>query len=155
MAKVARALTAPGGVALPLPYRWTMALGMTRLPPWHFLGTARQAQALRKEFLLEIAPPNRCPIKDWMPFARREDTDDVAGFVLEKGKPSGAVAVVHLTWRGAAEQPGWPSLERYEDFWAWLRKDALESTRQWASEPALKELLSGAERGPKEEEAEE
>lgn len=142
MARRLRFLSAPGGVALPLPYRWIRASGLVRLPPWQFLETARQAQAFRKEFLLEISPPNRCVIKDWMPFARRQDTDDVAGFVLEQGKPTGTVAVVHLTWSGQPEQRGWPSIERYEDFWAWLRKDVLPTTREWASESALKELLT-------------
>ncbi len=154
MAKNVRFLSAPGGVPLPLPYRWLRGTGLIHLPPWHFIETTRQAQALRKEFLLEISPPNRCSFKDWMPFARRQDTDDVAGFVLERGKPTGTVVVVHLTWSGQPEQRGWPSMERYEDFWAWLRKDAIVATSEWASEPALKELLRTGGVPPEEDDEE-
>src|SRR5690242_20521671 len=102
---------------MPLPYRWLHALRITRIPPWHFIDDPAEASRLRAEFLREVAAPNPSEVRDWMPFAHHQAQDDVAGFVLRDGVPTGEVRVVHLTWSGAAERPGWPGLDRYRDLW--------------------------------------
>ena len=70
-----------------------------------------------------MAPPNPSALRDWLPFATRQDCDDVAGFELAQGRPTGAVYMVHLTWSKGPERPGWPVMERYEDFWDWVSRE--------------------------------
>ncbi|MBA3541007.1 MAG: hypothetical protein H0T79_15460 [Deltaproteobacteria bacterium] len=125
-------LELPSGAAMPLPYRWVYAHGIRELPPWSMIDDQAQAIALRDEFLLEVQTPNPATIRDWFPFASHRSQDDRAGFVLVDGVPSGEVAVVHLTWRARAEQPGWPSMVRYPTFWAWLRDCMLDDAAEWA-----------------------
>src|SRR3712207_5392333 len=91
-----RELLAPGPHALPFAYRWLRAQGVADLRPWFFLNS--RGEALRDEFLREVAPPNPTRIRDIAPFATRLDRDDVAAFVVERGAVTDRVCVVHLTW---------------------------------------------------------
>jgi hypothetical protein len=127
-------LVLPDGSPLPLPYRWLHALRITSLTPWHFIEDRAAAAAVRAELLREVAPPNEATVRDWMPFARHQAQDDVAGFVLRDGAPTGEVYVVHLTWSGGPERPGWPGMSRYVDLWDWLARCALPETRAWAED---------------------
>jgi hypothetical protein len=77
-----------------------------------------------------------------MPFARHDRHDDFAGFALDGGAATGEVCVVHLTWLGRAEQPGWPSVSRYEDIWAWLTRDVIPEARDDMDEELLAEILA-------------
>jgi len=66
--------------------------------------------------------------------------DDFAGFVLRDGVATGEIAVVHLTWSGAPEQPGWPSYHVYTDFWDWVHGVLLPDTAYAANEDDLVDL---------------
>lgn len=134
-------LVAPNGEPLPIAYRWLRAHGLAALRPWHFIDDAGQAQRLRGEFALEVAPPNESAVRDLAPFAQRLDRDDVAGFSLHGGVLTGEVCLVTLTWRGRPEQKGWPTLLCYKDFWAFAKEALLEDARDWANEEALARLL--------------
>ncbi len=137
-------LTLPSGLPLPLGYRWTHAHGIVSLTPWHFIEAQERALSLRAEFLHEAASPNPTSFRDWMPFAHRQDCDDVAGFVLADGCAEGSVQVVHLTWKGCAESPGFPRTTCYSDFWDWFVRDAIPATRDWATnnEEDIPDLLA-------------
>ena len=111
-------------ILLPDPLRRLLDHGLRELPPWELYDDPAAASSLRDELLLETQPPNPCPIRDWYPFARHFQIDDHAGFVLVDGQPTGEIAVVHLTYLGRAEQPGWPGFQRYRNFTHWFR-DAL------------------------------
>lgn len=125
-------LAPPFGGDLPLPYRWLYAHGVTELRPWSFIETQASAIALRDEFLLETAAPNPSVVRDWIPFARHHAQDDFAGFVLDDGKPTGEVAVVHLTWKRSAEVPGFPGITTYRDGWDWIARCLMPDTHEWA-----------------------
>jgi hypothetical protein len=120
---------------LPLPLRWLRAHGLRGLTPWHFIERPEDAAALRREYLLEVAGGSQ-PERDMLPFARRQDKDDVAGFVIENGTVTGKVISAHLTWKGGPEMTGRPHVERYGDLWEWM-KAAIDETATWCCEEDL------------------
>jgi hypothetical protein len=122
----------------PLPLRWIRAHGLQSLTPWHFVDDPSERAGLQKEFRLEVSAGSQ-PVTDILPFARRQDCDDVAAFIVEAGTVTDDVVIVHLTWRQGPEQPGYPSIHRCRDFWDWL-ETALADTREWASEDELADL---------------
>lgn len=74
--------------------------------------TEQVAAALEAELARELSPDHPLQGRHVVAIAKREGTDDVL-FALPG---SDAVAVVHLTWAGQAEQPPWPSTEMYASF---------------------------------------
>jgi hypothetical protein len=121
-------LVGPDGRPLPMAYRWVHALGVRSLTPWHLLRDQGEALVLRDEFLIETGDG-----RDWIPFARDQTCDELAGFALDaRCAPTGEVWIVHLTFKRALELPGFPSMERYSDFWDWLQRRAIPDTREWA-----------------------
>lgn len=82
-------------------------LELAELEPWWIFG----GSPLRQRF---AGLAERYPQRRLVPFARREDCDDVACWDLDAGD----VVVIHDFAR-----PGWEgrSGERYPDFEAWLR----------------------------------
>jgi len=82
-------------------------LGVVNLEPW-YLPDAELLQAtldgLRERYRSRVL----------VPFARRQDNDDIACFV-----PNGhnyEVAIIH-----DFASPGWEQHETFPDFWAWFR----------------------------------
>jgi len=76
-----------------------LAHGLVRLTPWHLLDGDQSNSGLRREYTLE-ASGGSVTERDILPFAHRQDCDDVAGFVVDSGKVRDEVIVVHLTYRG-------------------------------------------------------
>jgi hypothetical protein len=139
-------LVAPNGEPLPLAYRWLRANGLSRLVPWTFIDDPQEVQRLRGEFVREVTAPNDTVVRDLLPFAERKDRDEVAGFIVEGGRLKQEVALVALTWRGRAEKPGWPALQRFDDLWVFAREALIEDAREWANEEGLQRLLAGKPR---------
>ena len=137
----APALVLPDGMPMPLPYRWLHAHGIVSLTPWHFIDKQASAIGLRDEFLKEVGEPNPSLLRDWIPFARHQAQDDFAGFELVDGEPTGAVYVVHLTWKQGAELPGWPGMELHADFWHWFTEHVIPETIEQMDEGLLPDLL--------------
>ena len=121
--------------SVPLPLRWLVAHGVTSLTPWHFLADHDRVAALRAEYRAETADGRDC-----IPFAVRQDCDDVAAFVVSGGKTTDAVVDVHLTYTRSAERKGFPTERRYKTFWAWL-KSAIDDSADFASELDLDEIV--------------
>lgn len=61
----------------------------------------------------------RYPERSIIPFAAREDNDDIACWDIENGT---AVLIIH-----DYASPGWENRGRFNDFWDWLRS-AIEET---------------------------
>jgi hypothetical protein len=80
---------------------------LTRLEPWWVFDELRARE--RKEGLAA-----RYPGTSLVPFARREDNDDVACFDLDN---PGIVVVLHDFAKDA-----WDRRRVYDDFYAWLRQ---------------------------------
>jgi hypothetical protein len=129
-------LTALEGLSYPLDYRWLRAHGLRGLTPWHFCDDPERATVFRREFCRETA--NRSiPITDLLPFAYRQDCDDIAGFVVTGSRVSSQVIEVHLTWK-FPEITGYPEHALFDGIWEWLTS-ALTETRVWCSEEELAE----------------
>src|SRR3990172_9495060 len=80
--------------------------GLVNLSPWHVMG--RDAVLQRMQGLR-----NRYPARELVPFARRQDNDDVACWERDHLP---AVVVVH-----DFSSPGSEVRAECSDFWAWFR----------------------------------
>ena len=135
-----RCLLSLGGHDYPTEYRWLRAHGFRGLTPWHCLDDADRAAGLRREFLAEVGGGS-IPVHDFLPFAVAQHMDEVAGFVVAAGSAPAQVCVAHLTWRGQAESPGWPSYQLFPTVWEWLATVCAES-REWCSPEELADLVA-------------
>ncbi|MEL7168448.1 MAG: hypothetical protein AAGN64_03755 [Bacteroidota bacterium] len=90
-------------------------------PPWLSVD-GEHARALERELCREVHPDHplceRCAAA--RAFAQRTDCDDVA-FALDEG-----FAIVHLTWKGRAEQGVWPGTSLFETLEAMQAQMALD-----------------------------
>ena len=125
----------PRDPSIPLPLRWLIAHDITSLTPWHLLADPDRIAALRAEYRAETAHERDC----W-PFAVRQDCDQVAAFVVSDGVLGETVVEVHLTYSRSAERRGFPSEQRYETFWDWV-KSAVDDSANFASELNLDEIV--------------
>ncbi|MGC4879213.1 hypothetical protein ACLQ26_23510 [Micromonospora sp. DT43] len=66
-------------------------------------------QTLQAELLTELAAGHPLHDQPTKVIAKSEVSDDI---VVEL--PAGRCALIHLTWRGAAETPPWPKAEFYD-----------------------------------------
>jgi hypothetical protein len=76
-----------------------------------------EADALSGQFTREAAPYPDCPVKEIAVFARAAGSDDVAGYIVERGQVTSQVASVHLRWHDA-----YPEFETYSNVWEWVQK---------------------------------
>lgn len=104
-------LTGPDDQPLPFGYRWAVVNGLTSFTPWHILDSREQIEALSREFILETG------LQCWA-FASRQDMDDVAAFVVDRGVLQDAVVSAHLSWAGSPD--AFVRVGRYASFWEWL-----------------------------------
>lgn len=121
----------PRDTSVPLPLRRLIAHGITSLTPWHFLADRDRVAALRAEYRAETADG-----RDGLPFAVRQDCDDIAAFVVFNGEITETVVNLHLTY----SRNGFPSEQRYKTFWEWL-KSAVDDSADFASELDLDEIV--------------
>ena len=97
----------PHGFAYPGAFRRAVARGLTHLEPWWVLrGDQLRSRigGLRERF----------PDRKLVPFARREDNDDVACWEAGGGEE---VFVIH-----DYSSNGWEQRRVFPDFYAWLRQ---------------------------------
>jgi hypothetical protein len=114
----------PNGEPMPVSYRWLAEFRTLNGTAWQYIDEATSA-ALRAEFQAETAAPNDTVIKDCLPFAQGGENDDVAAFVLENGRCTGAVISIHLTHSKKPESDGWPGIWRHRSLWEWLAKNVI------------------------------
>lgn len=96
----------PAGMRYPGALRRLVERRLTRLEPWWVFD-----EAMARERMKGLA--ERYPGRNLVPFAKREDNDDVA--CLDPACP-GKVVIIH----DFASQ-GWERRRELEDFYAWLR----------------------------------
>jgi hypothetical protein len=132
-------LTSLDGIAYPTALRWLLAQGFNGFTPWHIV-SEDHARAIRGGFQYETAT-NFHTIRDILPFAYRQDMDDVAGFVIEKGVVTAKVVTVHLTYRrNGPEIEGYPGMLIHDSFWSWM-KECIDDTAEWCDDEELADLL--------------
>ena len=86
------------------------------LEPWGPIEDSEVARALEAELAREMSPGHPLYQVPVVAVGTRSDTDDVL-FQLRDG--SARVAVVHLTWRRAADTPPWPVVSFFESEGVW------------------------------------
>jgi hypothetical protein len=109
------------GQPLPFAYRWLVGKRLLDFGPWRLITEQGQSDCFRQEYRVETSPPNLTPVKDMQPFAKCKSTDDVAGFVIDRGNLTSKVVLVHLTFSNRPERPGYPDSQVYDDLWEWLK----------------------------------
>ena len=98
----------PGGFAYPQEFVTWVSAGGADLSPWHIL--EGDQLRWRNDGLRE-----RYPSRTLVPFARRQDNDDVACW--DVAEEEGRVSVVH-----DFAEAGWEAREFYSSFDEWLSK---------------------------------
>ena len=118
----------------PLSYRWARANGLHKMLPWHFLneddGLAADAQ-FKKE---------RNDLREVRTFARRQDCDDFAGFLIVDGAISDHVIYFHPSFEG--KKNDYMISGEYVSFWSFVKDVVIEDTIDWESEANLDYLKS-------------
>lgn len=96
----------PGGFEYPREFVRVVELGLTNLEPWWII----EGDLLRERFLgLQQRYGSRCLV----PFATRQDNDDVACWDAGNGK----VVIVH-----DFASPGYEQRAELPDFYSWFRQ---------------------------------
>ncbi|RZQ63633.1 hypothetical protein EWH70_13390 [Amycolatopsis suaedae] len=106
MADLLSASDLPEGFDYPAEFIRLVELDLTKLEPWWVF----DGENLRRRY---AGLKERYPDRNIVPFARREDNDDVACWDLDAGD----VVVVH-----DFASPGSEQRERFPDFTSWLRQ---------------------------------
>lgn len=98
----------PGGFEYPRGFIRVVELGLIQLEPWQLLEGEQLCERNR-------GLKARYPSRTLVPFARRQDNDDVACFEPDAG--DGVVSVVH-----DFASPGWENHGQFGSFYDWLRQ---------------------------------
>lgn len=96
----------PRGFTYPREFLRIVEQGIVDLSPWHLLGGDRAR--IRREGLQQ-----RYPDKNLVPFARRQDNDDVACW---EGQNTQQIVIIH-----DYASPGWENARKFPSFWDWFR----------------------------------
>jgi hypothetical protein len=104
MADLLSLLDLPEGFSYPREFIRVVELGLTNLEPWWIM----TGDLLRDRY---VGLAHRYPQRTLVPFARRQDNDDVACWDVHTGK----VLVIH-----DFASPGSESRASFPDFYAWL-----------------------------------
>ena len=97
----------PDGFAYPHAFSRIVGLGLTVLEPWYLLRgdlLTKTMSGLRQRY----------PDRTLIPFAKRQDNDDLACWEMDRGEE---IIIVH-----DFASPGWEQRDRFVDFWAWFRR---------------------------------
>lgn len=105
----------PGG------YVRIVELGLVDLEPWYFLGGEELA-------VVRAGLAQRYPERELLPFARRQDGDDVACFDLLARRGDPEVLLIH-----DHADAGWELGGELSCFWDWFRQ-AVEDVISWSEE---------------------
>ena len=96
----------PSWFEYPSEYDWLVKHKLTDLEPWYLLDGDELISCM--ETIIKLYPSY-----DAVPFARRQDNDDVACWLRDQ---SGTVQIIHIY-----ASPGWEKSEQFPNFWEWFR----------------------------------
>lgn len=100
----------PSWFKYPKEFLKTIELPIINITPWYILGDEQLHQKFK-------GLKERFPSRDFMPFAKRDDNDDVACW--SKDDPQ-KVIIIH-----DFSTEGWEIVKVYDSFWDWF-KDAIQ-----------------------------
>ena len=123
----------------PLAYRWFLAKGLTNWQPWYFVDTDATAQDgpdfASNQFATTAFQLETGADFDVYLFARRQDMDDFAFFVIRDGKIEDKVVSIHLSFARRLELSNPLRYDQIsQGFTQWLRESVLADVGDWMSE---------------------
>jgi hypothetical protein len=119
-------LTEPDGQLMPLAFRWFVVHGLIWFKPWYFDYDASPERNVRRAFRIETGG------RDLVPFAFRQDNDDMAGFEVIDGRMTDRVIAFHPSW---TEKLNLHIIDReFEDLWSFVRDMIISDMEDWANE---------------------
>ena len=113
------------GIVPPDGYQWLLDRGLvgfgpfTQLQPWHYIPNDQCFWATDKW--------KNISTKRLLAFARRQDCDDLACFVVGDGGLIEGISLIH-GWT----QAGFDVAQEFPGFWEWL-KHVIEDIAEWVS----------------------
>ncbi len=126
----------------PLAYRWFLVKGLTDWEPWYFVDTVETVKAEprfleNQNFARAFKVETGADFNVYL-FARRQDMDDFAFFIVHNGKIEDKVVHIHLSFANRLELR---NPLRYTDshftFIQWLRKEVISDVADWMTEEDL------------------
>ena len=126
----------------PLAYRWFLIKGLSDWQPWYFIDTPetveREPQFLDNQNFARAFRTETGADFDVYLFARRQDMDDFAFFVVQNGRIEDRVVRIHLSFSNRFELR---DPLRYSDpkftFIEWVREEVISDVSDWMSEEDL------------------
>jgi hypothetical protein len=123
----------------PLAYRWFLAKGLTNWQPWYFTDTDATAQdgpdLAANQFAQNAFQMETGADFDVYLFARRQDMDDFAFFVVRDGKIEDKVVTIHLSFAERFELSSPLAYDQIsQGFTQWLRETVMVDVEDWMSE---------------------
>lgn len=97
----------PRDFTYPRQFNHILDLGLTELEPWSVLEGKRLRETM-------VGLAQRYPSRKLIPFARRQDNDDIACWQVGSNED---VFVIH-----DFASPGWEERDRFPSFYDWLRR---------------------------------
>ena len=103
------------GITPPIGYQWLIDKGLvgfdafTQLQPWYYIK--------QEEFFWANERWKDVTNERLLVFARRQDCDDFACFIVGKNNAIEGVALIH-GWTEA----GFDVVQQFSDFWEWLKQ---------------------------------
>lgn len=123
----------------PISYRWFISKNLTNWQPWYFLDTSdsikKSPDFAANDFAVRAFKNETGADFDVYLFARRQDMDDFAFFVVKDGVVEDRVISIHLSFAGKMELKT-PLLDSdvKETFLSWIRETAIRDVENWISE---------------------
>lgn len=123
----------------PIAYRWFLAKGLSCWQPWYFTDTSLSVQGAPKfsenEFALRAFKQETGADFDVYLFARRQDMDDYAFFVVKDGMIQDKVVSIHLSFVKRFELIApLRYLDVHQTFTQWVREVAISDVEDWMTE---------------------
>ncbi|CAK9888770.1 MULTISPECIES: hypothetical protein [Pseudomonas] len=128
----------------PLAYRWFIHKGLTDWEPWYFcdtLASLQHAPDLSKNAFAAsaFAKETAADFEVYL-FARRQDREDFAFFVVRDGVIEDKVITVHLSFADKLELRSRLTYEQVtRSFSEWVAEVALADAVEWMSEEDLED----------------
>ncbi|WP_327438093.1 hypothetical protein [Pseudomonas donghuensis] len=128
----------------PLAYRWFIHKGLTDWEPWYFCDTQASLQQApdltRNTFAARAFAKETGADFEVYLFARRQDREDFAFFVVRDGVIEDKVITVHLSFADKLELRSRLSYEQVtRSFSEWVAEVALADALEWMSEDDLQD----------------
>lgn len=124
---------------LPLAYRWFLAKELTNWQPWHFVDTDASVQHppdySANHFAAQAFKTETAADFDVYLFARRQDMDDYAFFVVRNGVIEDKVVSIHLSFANKLElaEP-LRHADVVQSFTQWIRDAVIADVEDWISD---------------------